>query len=104
MFRDLLLLLLFLVFLAALVSHFCSSFSAKSGFLARSIMCNRPRTNAITTAVMKDYCSTGAFVFRAERVGADTMLSQIVRMASKAQRTRAPIQTLADRVAGWFVP
>jgi Cu+-exporting ATPase len=47
---------------------------------------------------------TGTFVFRAERVGADTMLSQIVRMVSEAQRTRAPIQRLADRVAGWFVP
>jgi Cu+-exporting ATPase len=48
--------------------------------------------------------ATGGFVFRAERVGADTMLSQIVRMVSEAQRTRAPIQRLADRVAGWFVP
>jgi P-type Cu+ transporter len=48
--------------------------------------------------------ATGTFVFRAERVGADTMLSQIVRMVSEAQRTRAPIQRLADRVAGWFVP
>jgi Cu+-exporting ATPase len=47
---------------------------------------------------------TGAFVFRADRVGSDTMLSQIVRMVSEAQRTRAPIQKLADRVAGWFVP
>jgi Cu+-exporting ATPase len=47
---------------------------------------------------------TGAFVFRAERVGADTMLAQIVRMVSEAQRTRAPIQKLADRVSGWFVP
>ena len=47
---------------------------------------------------------TGAFTFRAERVGADTMLAQIVRMVSEAQRTRAPIQKLADRVAGWFVP
>jgi Cu+-exporting ATPase len=47
---------------------------------------------------------TGAFTFRAERVGADTMLSQIVRMVSEAQRTRAPIQKLADRVSGWFVP
>jgi P-type Cu+ transporter len=44
--------------------------------------------------------ATGTFVFRAERVGADTMLSQIVRMVSEAQRTRAPIQRLADRVAG----
>jgi Cu+-exporting ATPase len=48
--------------------------------------------------------ATGTFVFRAERVGADTMLSQIARMVSEAQRTRAPIQRLADRVAGWFVP
>ncbi|MCU1325412.1 MAG: actP, partial [Bryobacterales bacterium] len=47
---------------------------------------------------------TGTFVFRAQRVGADTMLSQIVRMVGEAQRTRAPIQKLADRVAGWFVP
>ncbi len=47
---------------------------------------------------------TGSFVMRAERIGADTLLSQIVRMVSEAQRTRAPIQRLADVVAGWFVP
>jgi Cu+-exporting ATPase len=47
---------------------------------------------------------TGSFVMRAERVGADTLLSQIVRLVSEAQRTRAPIQRLADQVAGWFVP
>ena len=47
---------------------------------------------------------TGGFVFQAQRVGADTLLSQIVRMVSEAQRTRAPIQRLADRVSGWFVP
>jgi Cu+-exporting ATPase len=47
---------------------------------------------------------TGALVIRSERVGADTMLSQIVRMVSEAQRSRAPIQQLADRVSGWFVP
>jgi Cu+-exporting ATPase len=47
---------------------------------------------------------TGAFVMRAERVGADTLLAQIVRMVGEAQRTRAPIQKLADAVAGWFVP
>src|SRR5207237_955587 len=47
---------------------------------------------------------TGTFTFEAERVGADTLLAQIVRMVSEAQRTRAPIQKLADRVAGWFVP
>jgi P-type Cu+ transporter len=47
---------------------------------------------------------TGGFIMRAERVGADTLLAQIVRMVGEAQRSRAPIQRLADAVAGWFVP
>jgi Cu+-exporting ATPase len=47
---------------------------------------------------------TGSLVMRAERVGSDTVLSQIVRMVGEAQRTRAPIQRLADQVSGWFVP
>jgi Cu+-exporting ATPase len=47
---------------------------------------------------------TGALVIRAERVGADTLLAQIVRMVSEAQRSRAPIQRLADRVSSYFVP
>ncbi len=46
----------------------------------------------------------GAFVLRAERVGKDSLLAQIVRMVSEAQRSRAPVQRLADAVAGWFVP
>ncbi len=47
---------------------------------------------------------SGGFVMHAEKVGADTMLSQIVQMVAQAQRSRAPIQRLADQVAGWFVP
>jgi P-type Cu+ transporter len=47
---------------------------------------------------------TGGLVMRAERVGSETLLAQIVRMVGEAQRTRAPIQRLADLVAGWFVP
>jgi Cu+-exporting ATPase len=47
---------------------------------------------------------TGTFVMEAKRVGADTLLAQIVRMVSEAQRSRAPIQRLADTVSSWFVP
>ena len=47
---------------------------------------------------------SGSFVMRAEKVGRDTMLSQIVQMVAQAQRSRAPIQRLADQVSGWFVP
>jgi Cu+-exporting ATPase len=47
---------------------------------------------------------TGSFVMRAEKVGADTLLSRIVQMVAEAQRSRAPIQRMADIVSGWFVP
>jgi heavy metal translocating P-type ATPase len=47
---------------------------------------------------------TGSFVLRAEEVGAETLLSQIIQMVNEASRSRAPIQKLADRVSGWFVP
>ncbi len=48
--------------------------------------------------------TTGSFVMQAEKVGADTLLAQIVQMVAQAQRSRAPIQRMADRVSGWFVP
>ncbi len=48
--------------------------------------------------------TSGSFVMRAERVGADTLLARIVALVAEAQRTRAPVQALADRVAGYFVP
>jgi Cu+-exporting ATPase len=47
---------------------------------------------------------TGAFLMRADRVGSETLLARIVHMVGEAQRTRAPIQRLADRVSAWFVP
>jgi Cu+-exporting ATPase len=48
--------------------------------------------------------TSGSFVMRADKVGRDTLLAQIVQMVASAQRSRAPIQRLADRVSGWFVP
>ncbi|MET0868362.1 MAG: heavy metal translocating P-type ATPase, partial [Pseudorhodoplanes sp.] len=47
---------------------------------------------------------SGGFVMRADKIGRDTLLSQIVQMVAQAQRSRAPIQRLADQVSGWFVP
>ena len=47
---------------------------------------------------------SGSFVMRADKVGRETMLAQIVQMVAQAQRSRAPIQRLADQVSGWFVP
>jgi Cu+-exporting ATPase len=47
---------------------------------------------------------TGALVIRAEKIGSDTMLARIVQMVATAQRSRAPIQRMTDRVSGWFVP
>jgi len=48
--------------------------------------------------------ATGSFIMRAERVGSETLLARIVKLVGQAQRSRAPIQRLADRVAAWFVP
>src|SRR3974377_915065 len=47
---------------------------------------------------------TGSFIMRAGKIGRDTVLAQIVQMVAAAQRSRAPIQRLADQVSGWFVP
>jgi Cu+-exporting ATPase len=57
--------------------------------------------SAVTGATVN---GTGSFVMEATRVGADTLLSQIVKMVSQAQRSRAPIQKLADRISAYFVP
>jgi P-type Cu+ transporter len=59
---------------------------------------------ADTTVTGGTVNGTGTFVMEAKRVGGDTLLAQIVRMVSEAQRSRAPIQRLADTVSGWFVP
>jgi Cu+-exporting ATPase len=59
-----------------------------------------PRSRVIGATVN----ATGSFVMRADHVGSETLLARIVQMVSQAQRSRAPIQRLADRVAAWFVP
>ncbi len=64
-----------------------------------------PVTRRIGEAVIGGSVNqSGSFVMRAEKVGSETMLSKIVSLVASAQRSRAPIQRLADRVAGWFVP
>jgi P-type Cu+ transporter len=64
-----------------------------------------PVTKQVGDKVIAGTLNTnGSFVMRAEKVGRDTMLARIVQMVAAAQRSRAPIQRLADQVAGWFVP
>jgi len=64
-----------------------------------------PVTKAVGAQVIAGTLNqTGGFVMKAQKVGADTLLSQIVHMVAAAQRSRAPIQRMADDVAGWFVP
>jgi len=64
-----------------------------------------PVTKAAGDAVIGGTLNqSGSFVMRAERVGSETMLARIVAMVAEAQRSRAPIQRLADQVSGWFVP
>src|SRR5947209_13859210 len=60
----------------------------------------QPRAKVIGGTVNQ----TGSFIMRAEKLGSETLLAQIVRMAAEAQRSRAPIQSLADKVSGYFVP
>lgn len=61
----------------------------------------KSRDSSVTGGTLN---GTGGLVIQAERVGADAMLAQIVKMVSDAQRSRAPIQQLADRISAWFVP
>ena len=64
-----------------------------------------PVTKMVADAVIGGTMNqSGALVIRAEKVGRDTMLSRIVQMVAEAQRSRAPIQRMADQVSGWFVP
>jgi Cu+-exporting ATPase len=64
-----------------------------------------PVTKAVGDKVVAGTINqSGAFVMRADKVGRDTLLARIVQMVAQAQRSRAPIQRLADQVSGWFVP
>ncbi len=78
-----------------------SSSVDESMVTGESIPVEKSPGSSVTGATVN---STGSFIMRAERVGRDTLLGQIVRLVSEAQRTRAPIQRLADVVASYFVP
>lgn len=73
----------------------------ESMITGESMPAAKTRGDLVTGATMNQ---TGSFLMRAERVGKETLLSQIVQMVAEAQRTRAPIQRLADKVSGYFVP
>jgi Cu+-exporting ATPase len=73
----------------------------ESMITGESIPVEKSANSAVIGATIN---TTGSFVMRAERVGTETLLSQIVQLVGRAQRSRAPIQSLADRVAAWFVP
>ena len=77
------------------------SFVDESMLTGEPIPVSKESGDAVSGATVN---GTGSLVIRAERVGAETLLSQIVHMVSEAQRSRAPIQKLADSVAAWFVP
>jgi Cu+-exporting ATPase len=78
-----------------------SSSVDESMLTGESIPVEKQAASAVIGATVN---GTGSFVMRAEHVGSETLLAQIVRLVSQAQRSRAPIQRLADRVAAWFVP
>jgi Cu+-exporting ATPase len=78
-----------------------------SSFVDESMVTGEPmpvEKNAGSRVTGGTVNGAGAFVVQAERVGADTLLARIVRLVSEAQRSRAPIQRLADAVSAWFVP
>jgi Cu+-exporting ATPase len=81
--------------------------TAGTGTVDESMVTGEPmpvskETGSVVTAGTVN--QTGSFVLRSQKVGAATLLARIVRMVGNAQRSRAPIQRVADRVAGWFVP
>ncbi len=78
-----------------------NSWVDESMITGESAPVEKTRGNRVIGATVN---SSGSFIMRAERVGSETLLAQIVRMVAQAQRSRAPIQRLADKVAGWFVP
>jgi Cu+-exporting ATPase len=73
----------------------------ESMITGESIPVHKQAGDAVVGATVN---GTGSFVMRAEKIGADTLLARIVRLVGEAQRSRAPIQRLADRVSGYFVP
>ncbi|HET6348261.1 MAG TPA: heavy metal translocating P-type ATPase [Candidatus Krumholzibacteria bacterium] len=73
----------------------------ESSITGESIPAEKSEGNTVTGGTVN---GAGAFHMRAERVGADTLLARIVHVVGEAQRSRAPVQRLADRVAAWFVP
>ncbi|HET7576335.1 MAG TPA: copper-translocating P-type ATPase [Sphingomicrobium sp.] len=77
------------------------SFVDESMITGEPVPVEKSAGDTITGATVN---GTGSMLMRADRVGRDTMLSQIVRMVAAAQRSRAPIQKLADKVSAWFVP
>jgi Cu+-exporting ATPase len=78
-----------------------------SGYVDESMLTGEPNPvhkNAGDAVIGGTINGTGSLLIRVERVGGDTVLSQIVNLVADAQRSRAPVQRLADRVAAWFVP